>query len=103
MQPAKPARRAALVPIDRRLLVSSAPAGSGPLVALGDASYSLYLSQVPVIAVVGLVWRRLAAEPPPGLHVTRAGVAGAVGGVIEVPLLRASRRLARVAMSAPIR
>ena len=73
-----------------------------PLVALGDASYSLYLSHVPVIAVVGLVWRRLAAEPPPGLHVAAlvSGFAVALAAgvasfhLIEMPLLRASRRLA---------
>jgi peptidoglycan/LPS O-acetylase OafA/YrhL len=66
---------------------------------------------VPVIAIVGLVWRRLVAAPPPGLHVTAlaSGFAVALAAgvasfhLIEVPLLRASRRLASVAMSAPIR
>jgi exopolysaccharide production protein ExoZ len=82
-----------------------------PLVALGDASYSLYLSHVPVIAVVGLVWRRWAAEPPPALHVVAlvSGFAVALAAgvasfhLIEMPLLRASRRLTRVATAAPIR
>jgi exopolysaccharide production protein ExoZ len=82
-----------------------------PLVVLGDASYSLYLSHVPVIGVVGLVWRRWAAEPPPGLHVAAlvSGFAVALAAgvasfhLIEMPLLRASRRLTRVAMAAPIR
>jgi exopolysaccharide production protein ExoZ len=82
-----------------------------PLVVLGDASYSLYLSHVPVIGVVGLVWRRWAAEPPPGLHVAALvygfAVALAAGvasfHLIEMPLLRASRRLTRVATAAPIR
>lgn len=81
------------------------------LVALGDASYSLYLSHVPVIAVVGLAWRRLAVAPPPGLHVAAlvSGFAVAlVAGVasfrlVELPLLRASRRLVRVAMPSTIR
>jgi peptidoglycan/LPS O-acetylase OafA/YrhL len=80
------------------------------LLALGDASYALDLSQVPVFAVVGLVWRCWVAEPP-GLHVTALvsghAVALAAGGasfhLIEVPLLRVSRGFARVAMSAPIR
>jgi peptidoglycan/LPS O-acetylase OafA/YrhL len=61
--------------------------------------------------VVGLVWRRWAAEPPPALHVVAlvSGFAVALAAgvasfhLIEMPLLRASRRLTRVATAAPIR
>jgi peptidoglycan/LPS O-acetylase OafA/YrhL len=77
----------------------------------GGWYYSLYLSHVPVIAVVGLVWRRLIAEPTPGLHVAAlaSGFAVALAAgvasfhLIEMPLLRVSRRLTRVATAAPIR
>ncbi len=81
------------------------------LVALGDASYSLYLSHVPVIGVVGLVWRRSIAAPTPGLHVAALisgfGIALAAGLVsfhqIELPLLRTSRQLARAATTVWVR
>ncbi|MGH7043937.1 MAG: acyltransferase family protein, partial [Acetobacteraceae bacterium] len=44
------------------------------LVALGDASYSLYLSHVLVIAAVGRVWERFLAGPSAANHL--AGLAG---------------------------
>jgi exopolysaccharide production protein ExoZ len=82
-----------------------------PLVALGDASYSLYLCHVPVIAVAGLAWHRLIVGSAPGFHVAAlvwafaiAIAAGFVSyHVIERPLLRLSRRLSRVAIRSPIR
>ena len=78
-----------------------------PLVALGDASYSLYLSHVPVIAVVGLLWHRLATTSTPAAHVAAlaAGFAAALAGgvasfhLIERPLLRASRHLTRASVA----
>jgi acetyl-CoA C-acetyltransferase len=57
-----------------------------PRPPVAPASYSRYLSHVPVIAVVGLVWRRWAAEPPHGLNVTAlvSGLAVALSaGVIR--------------------
>jgi exopolysaccharide production protein ExoZ len=81
-----------------------------PLAGLGDASYSLYLSHVPVIALAGLLWRRLLPSPAPIMHV--AALAGTftvalAGGVlsfrlIEAPLLRLLRdRPIRFAMPLP--
>ncbi len=70
-----------------------------PLSPLGDASYSLYLSHLPVIAVAGLLWRRLLPAPWPAAHFAAlaatfifallAGVASF--RLIEAPLLRLSR------------
>lgn len=80
------------------------------LAGLGDASYSLYLSHVPVIALAGLVWRRLLPSPPPTMHVAALAGTFAValaGGVlsfrlIEAPLLRLLRdRPIRFAMPLP--
>ena len=72
-----------------------------PLAALGDSSYSLYLSHIPVIAVVGLFWRHFALAPPPAEHAAAllsafgaavlAGIASYL--VLEVPMLRALRRV----------
>jgi exopolysaccharide production protein ExoZ len=81
-----------------------------PLAGLGDASYSLYLSHVPVIAATGLVWRRLLVSPSPIMHVAALAGTFAValaGGVfsfrlIEAPLLRLLRdRPIRFAMPQP--
>ncbi len=82
-----------------------------PLVALGDASYSSYLCHVPVIAVAGPAWQRLVAMSAPEAHAAAlawgfaiALVAGVASyHLIELPLLRASRRLTHVAIRAPIR
>lgn len=82
-----------------------------PLVALGDASYSLYLCHVPVIAVAGLAWQTLIAASAPEAHAAALlwGFAAALAAgilsyhLIEVPLLRVSRRLTRVAIRPPIR
>lgn len=71
-----------------------------PLVALGDASYSLYLSHVLVIAVIGRLWERFLAGPGWADHLTGLAVvfAGALAAgvvsyrLIEVPLLRLLRR-----------
>lgn len=47
------------------------------LARLGDTSYSLYLSHVPVMAVVGMACRRLQVAPSPVLHtVVLAGTFG---------------------------
>jgi exopolysaccharide production protein ExoZ len=70
-----------------------------PLSGLGDRSYSLYLSHVPVIAVAGLLWRRLLPTPMPAAHLAAlsatfivALLAGfATFHLIEAPLLRLSR------------
>lgn len=70
-----------------------------PLTGLGDASYSLYLSHVPVIAATGLAWRRLLVSPSPIMHVAALVGTFAIalaGGVlsfrlIEAPLLRLLR------------
>jgi exopolysaccharide production protein ExoZ len=70
-----------------------------PLSRLGDASYSLYLSHVPVIAMIGVVVRRVLPATPPVMHVAviagTFGVALAAGvlsfHLIEVPLLRIVR------------
>jgi exopolysaccharide production protein ExoZ len=42
---------------------------SPPLVAIGDASYSLYLSHILVLGAVVQVWLRLSASPAPLNHV----------------------------------
>lgn len=47
----------------------------GPAVALGDASYSLYLSHILVLAAVGHVWARLLAGGSPLNHVAALTVA----------------------------
>jgi exopolysaccharide production protein ExoZ len=78
-----------------------------PLVALGDASYSLYLSHVPVIAVAGLAWQRIVAAGTPAAHVAAlmSGFAVALAAgmasfhLVELPLLRASRRLASASVA----
>jgi exopolysaccharide production protein ExoZ len=77
---------------------------SRPLARLGDASYSLYLSHVPVIAATGLLWRRLlivqsAVMRAPVMHVAvlactfSVAVAGGIASfhLIEAPLLRLLR------------
>jgi exopolysaccharide production protein ExoZ len=77
---------------------------SRPLARLGDASYSLYLSHVPVIAVTGLIWRHLldtqsAVMRAPVMHVVvlactfAVAVAGGIASfhLIEAPLLRILR------------
>lgn len=72
-----------------------------PLSGLGDASYSLYLSHVPVIAVVGLLCRRLLPTALPVVHFAAlcavfivAVLAGfATFRLIETPLLRFTREL----------
>jgi exopolysaccharide production protein ExoZ len=82
-----------------------------PLARLGDASYSLYLSHVPVIAMTGVLVRHLLRATPPVMHV--AVIAGSfgvalAGGVlsfhlIEAPLLRVLRdRPLRFAMPQPM-
>jgi len=71
------------------------------LAALGDSSYSLYLSHIPVIAVVGLFWRHAVAAPSPAEHagalLSAFGVAILAGIVsyqlLEVPMLRVLRRV----------
>jgi len=78
------------------------------LSGLGDASYSLYLSHVPVMAAAGLVWRRLWPSALPAAHfaelsatlivVLLAGFASF--RLIETPLLRLSHDLPRGAVAA---
>ncbi len=72
-----------------------------PLVALGDSSYSLYLSHIPVLGAVGLVWRHFAvAASSPLAHVAVLVITFALavcGGIVsylmlEVPMLQAMRR-----------
>jgi len=66
---------------------------------LGDASYSLYLSHVPVVGIVGLLWRHLVPAPTPVVHAIALGSAfgtAMVGGftsywMIETPLTQVSR------------
>jgi exopolysaccharide production protein ExoZ len=70
-----------------------------PLSGLGDTSYSLYLSHLPVIAVAGLLWRRLLPASLPAAHLaalTATFIIALVAGfasfrLIEAPLLRLSR------------
>jgi exopolysaccharide production protein ExoZ len=86
------------------------------LSGLGDASYSLYLSHIPVIAAAGLLWRRLLPAPLPAAHLAAlpatfimALLAGfASFRLIEAPLLRLARHPAwgpvpAKVMSAPLR
>ena len=77
---------------------------------LGDSSYSLYLSHVPVMAVAGVALHRLLHMPSPGVHVAVLAAAfGAVliGGLLsfrllERPLLTLLRdRPARLAIPLP--
>jgi exopolysaccharide production protein ExoZ len=71
------------------------------LAGLGDASYSLYLSHVPVIAAAGLVCRRLLPTALPAAHLAALLAAFAVAllagfasfRLVESPLLRLSQRL----------
>jgi exopolysaccharide production protein ExoZ len=71
-----------------------------PLVLVGDASYSLYLSHVLVIAVVGRLWGQFLAGPSALNHIIGLGcvfVAAIVGGLagfrlIEAPMHAALRR-----------
>ncbi len=80
------------------------------LAGLGDASYSLYLSHVPVIAVAGLVCRHLLPTALPAAHFAAlsatfvvALLAGFVSfRLIETPLLRLSHRLSFDALWRPI-
>ena len=70
-----------------------------PLVMLGDASYSLYLSHIIVLGVVMHVWLWLHASPTPLSHVTELLVALTAAVVwalisfrcIEMPILNAMR------------
>ncbi|WP_207481627.1 acyltransferase family protein [Arenibaculum pallidiluteum] len=73
-----------------------------PLRILGAASYSIYLVHVPVLLVVLEAAERtgLLAAAPPGLLLAGGSAAAILGGiafsaVVEQPLLRLCRRLAR--------
>ena len=71
-----------------------------PLVALGDSSYSLYLSHIPVLGAVGLLWRHFAVAPSPLGHMVALAstfVLAVVGGIVsyrllEAPMLQTMRR-----------
>lgn len=75
-----------------------------PIVGLGDASYSLYLSHVPVIAVAGLLLRRLLVSPSPAMHVVALAGTFAMavaGGVVSFRLIE--RPLLHLLRNQPIR
>jgi exopolysaccharide production protein ExoZ len=71
------------------------------MILLGDASYSLYLSHLFTIGVVGKLWERLGTDPSPANHVAAMafaivasiGVSIAAHRLIEKPLLRGMRHL----------
>ncbi len=73
-----------------------------PLSGLGDASYSLYLSHVPVIAAAGLLWRRLLPFQRPAAHLAALPATFVIAllaafasfQLIEAPLLRLLRHRA---------